>query len=85
MIQERNGGKKVAYVGHSQGTTQTLAGMALIPEWYDKNVSTGVMLGPCTFPNQSYMATYTQANWDYMYANNIWATTTTYGPSWTAK
>jgi len=27
-IQKRNGGHKVAYVGHSQGTTQTFAGMA---------------------------------------------------------
>ena len=30
-IQKRNGGKKVAIVGHSQGTTQTYAGMGIIP------------------------------------------------------
>ena len=51
-IRKRNGDKKVAYVGHSQGTTQMLAGMGLIPEWYDENVSSAVLLGPCDCPNQ---------------------------------
>jgi len=54
IIQQRNGGKKVAYVGHSQGTTQAYAGMGLIPEWYDANVSMAVLLGPCTIPNTKY-------------------------------
>lgn len=34
-MRKRNGDKKVTYVGHSQGTTQILAGMGLNPEWYD--------------------------------------------------
>ena len=50
-IQETNGGKKVTMIGHSQGTTQTFAGMGLIPEWYDANVSSAIMMGPCTSPN----------------------------------
>ena len=56
--------------------------MALIPEWYDKNISTAALLGPCTFPNPYYMTTYNQATWDYLEANDIWFTTTTYGPDW---
>ena len=51
FIQERTGVKKVAMVGHSQGTTQTFAGMGLIPKWYDENVSVAALLGPCTCPN----------------------------------
>ena len=54
IIQERNGGKKVAYVGHSQGTTQAYAGMGIIPDWYDENVSMVALLGPCTSPNTKY-------------------------------
>jgi len=53
-IQTRNGGKKVGYIGHSQGTSQVLAGMGTIPEWYDKNISTAVLLGPCAMPNKIY-------------------------------
>ena len=85
MIQERNGGKKVAYVGHSQGTTQAFAGMAVIPEWYDANISTAVMLGPCTTPSYYYMQGYTEENFSFLDENNIWATSTTYGPSWSEQ
>jgi len=50
-IQKTTGVEKVAMVGHSQGTTQTYAGMGIIPEWYDKNVSVAALMGPCTSPN----------------------------------
>jgi len=82
MIQERNGGKKVAYVGHSQGTTQAFAGMGLIPEWYDQNISTAVMLGPCTSPNKTYFEGYTKENFEWLDANGIYVTGNTYGPDW---
>lgn len=65
-IRKRNGDKKVAYIGHSQGTTQMFAGMGLIPEWYDKNVSVAAVMGPCTCPNQSYFLPYTKENWDFL-------------------
>jgi len=81
-VRKRNGDKKVSYVGHSQGTTQAFAGLGIIPEWYDANVSTCVMLGPCTEPNETYMTGYTKASWDFMDANGIYASSTTYGPSW---
>ena len=51
VIQERTGVKKVAIVGHSQGTTQTFAGLGEIPEWYDENISISALMGPCTSPN----------------------------------
>jgi predicted alpha/beta hydrolase len=66
-IQKRNGGAKVAYIGHSQGTTQTFAGIAQIPEWYDENISMSVLMGPCTSPNQKYFFDlYTQENIEFM-------------------
>jgi len=49
-IREKTPEYKVAMVGHSQGTSQTFAGMGIIPEWYDENVSIAVMMGPCTSP-----------------------------------
>ena len=51
FIQERTGVKKVAMVGHSQGTSQIFAGMGLIPKWYDENVSIAALMGPCTCPS----------------------------------
>ena len=63
-VRKRNGNKKVAMVGHSQGTTQTFAGMGLIPEWYDENVTMGVLMGPCTSPAESYFGSvYTPEIW----------------------
>jgi hypothetical protein len=39
------------------------AGMGVIPEWYDENVSIGVMLGPCTHPAYTYFGPiYTKEN-----------------------
>ena len=55
-IQRRTGVKKVAMIGHSQGTTQTFAGMGLIPEWYDENISIAALWGPCTSPTTTYLA-----------------------------
>ena len=80
VIKERTGVDKVAILGHSQGTTQTFAGMALMPEWYDENVSVAAFWGPCTIPNQKYFKDlYTAENWNFLYENEIWATG---GPDW---
>ena len=69
-------------VGHSQGTTQTFAGMGLIPEWYDENVSVAALMGPCTTPNQKYFGDmYTKENWDFLQENNIYVIA---GPNWEA-
>ena len=79
-IQKRNGGRKVAMVGHSQGTTQTYAGMGIIPQWYDENVSVGALLGPCTTPGQEYfIPLYTYENWKWFIENDIWVMD---GPNW---
>ena len=79
-IQKRNGGRKVAYVGHSQGTTQAYAGMGIIPEWYDANVSVAALLGPCTSPDPGYFEPlYTFENWSWFIRNNIWVIS---GPNW---
>ena len=70
----------MAMVGHSQGTTQTYAGMGIIPQWYDENVSVAALLGPCTSPEQSYFAPlYTLENWKWFVENNIWVID---GPNW---
>ena len=70
----------MAMVGHSQGTTQTYAGMGIIPEWYDANISVGALLGPCTSPDQSYFEPlYTFENWKWFVENNIWVIS---GPNW---
>ena len=84
VIQERTGVEKVAVVGHSQGTTQTYAGMALNPEWYDKNVSVAAMLGPCTSPSPGYFVPlFTKEIVDFMDENGIWVISG--GPDWAAK
>lgn len=80
-IQTRTGVKKVAIVGHSQGTTQTFAGMAQIPEWYDENISISALMGPCTTPNKKYFEPlYTKENMDFFSENEIWVIS---GPNWT--
>jgi len=64
-MRKRNGNKKVTMIGHSQGTTQTFAGMGLIPEWYDQNVSVAALMGPCTTPNDMYFKPiYTKELWE---------------------
>ena len=84
-IRKRNGDKKVTYVGHSQGTTQMLAGMGLIPEWYDENVSSAVLMGPCDCPSQQYFLAYDKENWDFMLDNQIYAFSNTAGYDWEEK
>ena len=67
-------------MGHSQGTTQTFAGLGQIPDWYDENISISALLGPCTSPNQKYFTDmYTQENWDFLTSNGIWVIA---GPNW---
>jgi len=47
-IKLKTGKPKIAYIGHSQGSTQIFLGMSLLPEYY-KNSLTGVIgLGPAT-------------------------------------
>ena len=70
----------MAMVGHSQGTTQTFAGMGIIPKWYDANVSIAALMGPCTSPNQKYFTDlYTYENWKWFMNNNIYVID---GPNW---
>ena len=82
-IRKRNGNKKVAVVGHSQGTSQTYAGMGLMPEWYDANVSIAALMGPCTSPNTFYLEPlYTKEVMDFLDENDIWVLS---GPEWEIK
>ena len=58
--------------------------MGLIPEWYDQNVTMGIMMGPCTSPNETYFgAVYNAENWKFMEDNEIWVLAG--GPDWAAK
>ena len=73
-IRKRNNDKKVALVGHSQGTTQTFAGMGTIPEWYDANISVAALMGPCTSPNTAYFKDfYTKDVWECIEAQGVTA------------
>ena len=82
VMRERNNGAKVAMIGHSQGTTQTFAGMGLIPEWYDENMSVVALMGPCLTPNTKYFEElYLPENWKCMTSNGIYVTG---GPNWEA-
>lgn len=79
-VQKRNGGKKVAYVGHSQGTSQAFGGLARRPDFYDEHVSTMVLLGPCTVVSPKYFtAAYSKENWDWLEANDMYVLA---GPNW---
>ena len=66
-------------VGHSQGTTQTFAGMGLIPEWYDENVSVAALMGPCTVPSLKYFDVYTEEVQNFLNDNDIYVIA---GPNW---
>lgn len=79
-IQQFNGGAKVAYVGHSQGTTQAFAALAKLPEWYDQNVNFMALYGPCTIMTTKYVAmTYTKEVIEWLEANNLYVLG---GPYW---
>ena len=70
-------------VAFSQGTTQTFAGMGIIPEWYDENISMAVLLGPGTVPNMKYMVNfYTPETVKCFEDNDIYAIA---GPNWEEK
>mmetsp|Transcript_15426 Transcript_15426/g.26087 ORF Transcript_15426/g.26087 Transcript_15426/m.26087 type:complete len:219 (+) Transcript_15426:342-998(+) len=45
-IQKKTGQKKISYIGHSEGTTQVMAGASLIPDFYKENVKVAVFLAP---------------------------------------
>jgi len=47
-ITERTGHEKVAYIGHSQGTTQMFYALAENPEYFKSKISLFVALGPVT-------------------------------------
>jgi hypothetical protein len=42
------GHEKLAYIGHSQGTTQMYYGLATNQDYFANKVSVSVMLGPVT-------------------------------------
>ena len=46
MIQSETGYQKVAYIGHSQGTTQMYSALAEDPDFYSDKISLFVSLGP---------------------------------------
>ena len=48
MIQTETGGQKVAYVGHSQGTTQMFTGLAENSAYFQDKVPLFVAVGPVT-------------------------------------
>ena len=47
-IQSSTGGQKVAYIGHSQGTTQMFTGLATNQDYFKDKVPLFVALGPVT-------------------------------------
>ena len=60
--------------------------MGLIPEWYDQNISSAVLLGPCDCPNPIYFAdVYSQKAWEFLDANQIWVISNTVGYDWNEK
>lgn len=40
------GQDKVNYIGHSEGTTQVMAGASLNPDWYKQNIKVAALLAP---------------------------------------
>jgi len=62
------------------GTTLAFAGMGIIPEWYDANISSAAFLGPCTVPNEKYFSDdYNETYWNFLIDNGIWVLG---GPNW---
>ncbi len=37
---------KISYIGHSEGTTQIMAGASLIPEFYNEKINICIFLAP---------------------------------------
>ena len=56
------------------------AGMGLMTEWYDENVSVAVMWGACPIVNESYLGElYTEENVRFLLDNGIYVFA---GPNW---
>jgi len=47
-IMKQTGASKVNYIGHSEGTTQVMAGASLVPDVYTEKVHHAVFLAPVT-------------------------------------
>lgn len=47
-IIKTTGASKINYIGHSEGTTQVMAGASLIPEVYTAKINHAVFLAPVT-------------------------------------
>lgn len=47
-ITKQTGASKINYIGHSEGTTQAMAGASLIPEVYTEKINHAVFLAPVT-------------------------------------
>lgn len=45
-IIKTTGFKQITYIGHSQGTTQVMAGASLIPDYYKEKFNCVVLLAP---------------------------------------
>lgn len=48
FILKKTGFDKINYMGHSQGTTQLMAGASLMPEYYNSKINLAVLLAPPT-------------------------------------
>lgn len=46
FILQRTGHSQLSYVGHSEGTTQIMAGGSLMPDFYNKKIKIAVLLAP---------------------------------------
>ena len=59
------------------------AGMGLMPEWYDENVSIAALMGPCTSPSTKYFDMFYKKHvWDWLVENEIWVMD---GPYWETR
>lgn len=47
-ITDLTGYSKVSYIGHSEGTTQLMAGASLMPDYYKEKINVAVLLAPPT-------------------------------------
>lgn len=45
-ILKKTGSSKVSYIGHSEGTTQVMAGAALKPNFYKNKINLAIFLAP---------------------------------------
>ena len=46
FILQRTGFKQLSYIGHSEGTTQIMAGASLMPEFYKEKLKVCIFLAP---------------------------------------